>query len=47
MFIKEMDTNIKSQNKKANKYYLHYAYCPKYAKDFGHNFIVLFADLTS
>jgi hypothetical protein len=45
-FIKEMDTYLNSQNKKAKKYYVHYAYCPKCAKDFGHNYMVLFAELS-
>jgi hypothetical protein len=46
-FIKEMEVDLNSQNKKAKKYYVHYAYCPKCAKDFGHNYMVLFADITS
>jgi len=43
--MKEMDAYLKSQNKKAGKYYVHYAYCPKCAKEHGHNYMVLFAEI--
>ncbi|MGB5434877.1 MAG: hydrolase [Maribacter sp.] len=44
-FMKQMDTYLAQQHKKANDYYVHYAYCPKCAKKAGHNFMVLFAKL--
>ena len=44
-YIKEMETRLASENKKAKDYYIHYAYCPKCAKKFGHNYMVLFAEV--
>lgn len=44
-FIKEMDKDLASQENKAKKYYVHYAYCPKCAKDSGHNYMILFAEI--
>ncbi len=41
--IKVMDEYLAKQNKKAKKYYVHYAYCPGCAKKFGHNHMILFA----
>ncbi len=41
-FIKQMDTYLSKEDKKANNYYVHYAYCPKCAKEAGHNYMVLF-----
>ncbi|MFA6039435.1 MAG: hydrolase [Candidatus Peribacteraceae bacterium] len=42
-FMKEMDAYLQGQNSKASTYYIHYAYCPKCAKEAGHNYMVLFA----
>ncbi|NNK19013.1 MAG: hypothetical protein HKP49_07645 [Maribacter sp.] len=42
-FMKQMDAYLANQDKKASDYYVHYAYCPKCAKEAGHNFMVLFA----
>jgi hypothetical protein len=44
-FIKQMDTYLAHQHKKAINYFVHYAYCPKCAKKTGHNYMVLFAQL--
>lgn len=44
-FINEMNVFLASKDQKANDYYVHYAYCPKCAKEFGHNYVVLFAEL--
>lgn len=44
-FIKKMDAYLKKQRKKANNYFVHYAYCPKCAKEAGHNYMVLFAEV--
>ena len=42
-FVKVMDEYLKETGKKAKDYYVHYAYCPKCAKKFGHNYMILFA----
>lgn len=44
-FIKQMEVYLSEQQKKSIKYYVHYAYCPKCAKNFGHNYMVLFAQI--
>ena len=44
-FIKQMDAYLAKQGKKASDYYVHYAYCPKCAKEAGHNYMVLFAEV--
>lgn len=44
-YIKEMDNYLSEEGKKANKYYVHYAYCPKCAKESGHNYMILFAKI--
>jgi len=44
-FIKQMDAYLQKRKKEAERYYVHYAYCPKCAKEAGHNFMVLFAQL--
>jgi hypothetical protein len=43
--IKEMDEYLAAQGKKALKYYIHYAYCPKCSKKFGHNYCIAFAQV--
>jgi len=40
-----MDTYLSKQDKKDNNYYVHYAYCPKCAKEAGHNYMVLFGEV--
>ena len=44
-FIKQMNEFLSQKNKTAKKYYIHYAYCPKCSKKFGHNYILLFAEI--
>lgn len=44
-WIKEMDTYLASNGKKALKYFFHYAYCPKCAKKYGHNYCIAFAQV--
>lgn len=39
-YMQEMDQYLSSLNLKAKKYYFYYAYCPKCAKKYGHNYIV-------
>lgn len=42
-FIKEMEIYLAGQGKQAKDYYVHYAYCPKCAKKYGDNYMILFA----
>jgi hypothetical protein len=42
-FVKIMNEHLAETGKKAKDYYIHYAYCPKCAKKFGHNYMILFA----
>ena len=42
-FIEEMKESLDKKGRKAGKYYVHYAYCPKCSKKFGNNYMVLFA----
>lgn len=42
-FIKEMDAMLNEGGQMAKDYYVHYAYCPKCAKERGHNYMILFA----
>ncbi len=44
-YIKEMEIFLKEKGKTAKDYYVHYAYCPKCAKEFGNNYIILFAQV--
>lgn len=44
-FIKEMKIWLEKKGKQPKDYYVHYAYCPKCAKKFGHNYAVLFAQI--
>ena len=43
--IKEMQPYMSKKSKKAKDYYIHYAYCPKCAKKYNHNYMVLFAEV--
>jgi hypothetical protein len=44
-FIKEMDKYLNERQLTAKDYYVHYAYCPKCAKETGHNYMILFAQI--
>jgi len=44
-WIKEMDEYLKAKGKQAKKYYFYYTTCPKCAKIYGHNYVVLFAEI--
>ncbi|MDD2426398.1 MAG: hypothetical protein PHU00_10355 [Bacteroidales bacterium] len=44
-YIKEMDKYLKEKGLSAKDYYIHYAYCPKCAKERGHNYMILFAKI--
>ena len=41
----EMDRFVTQKGKKVNKYYVYYTTCPKCAKTYGHNYIVMFAEV--
>ena len=42
-YMKEMEEHLSHKGQKAKDYFVHYAYCPKCAKKFGNNYMVLFA----
>ena len=44
-YIREMDNYLDSKRKTAQKYYFYFAYCPKCARKYGHNYIVALADV--
>lgn len=44
-FIGEIEKSLKKKKAKALDYYVHYAYCPKCIKKYGHNYILLLAKL--
>ncbi len=44
-FIKVMDAYLKEMGKQAKRYYFYYTTCPKCAKKYGHNYIVLLAEV--
>lgn len=44
-WIKEMDKYLESIDKKAEDYLFYYTTCPKCAKKYGKNFVVLFAKI--
>ena len=44
-YIKEMEKYLSEQDKTPKDYYIHYAFCPKCAKENGHNYMILFAEV--
>ncbi|MFA5157627.1 MAG: hydrolase [Patescibacteria group bacterium] len=44
-WAKEMEEYVKSKDKEIKKLYFSYTTCPKCAKKFGHNYVVLFAEI--
>jgi len=44
-FIRQMNQYLAKKGKTANDYYIHYAYCPKCAKKYGNNYMILFAKI--
>jgi len=44
-YIKDMEAFLKQQGKKAKRYYFYYTTCPKCAKKYGHNYIVLLSEI--
>lgn len=45
-FFKQMNKYLDDKGMKSEKYYVHYAYCPKCAKEEGHNYMVLFGKIS-
>ncbi|NAS12272.1 hydrolase [Poritiphilus flavus] len=46
-FIKQMDVYLKDKMRRAEDYYVHYAYCPKCSEERGKNYMVFFAKVNS
>jgi hypothetical protein len=46
-FIGIMNEYLAESGKKAVDYYIHYAYCPNCAKKYGHNYMILFAEIST
>jgi len=44
-WMQDMDTYLKSVKKTAKKYYFYYTTCPLCAKKYGHNYVVIFAQI--
>jgi hypothetical protein len=44
-YMKQMKDILKTDNKEVEDFYVHYAYCPKCAEKFGHNYMVFFAKI--
>lgn len=44
-FVKIIDRYLAETGKKAKDYYIYYAYCPKCAEKFGHNYMIIFAQV--
>jgi hypothetical protein len=47
-FVKEMNIYLEKEGRKVPKndeYYIHYAYCPKCEKKYGHHYMILFAQV--
>jgi hypothetical protein len=45
-WIKEMNDYVKSKGKETKKLYFYYTSCPKCAKAYGKNYVVLFAQIS-
>jgi hypothetical protein len=47
-FVKDMNMYLGKDGRKIpgdDEYYIHYAYCPKCEKKYGHNYMILFAKI--
>jgi len=42
-YMREMENYVTSKGGRAENYFFYYTYCPKCAKKYGHNYIVVFA----
>ena len=45
-WIKEMNSFVDSRGQTVIKYYFYYTTCPKCARKYGHNYVVLFAQVS-
>ena len=45
-YMKELDDYAQGQKKKLGRYYFYHTTCPKCAKKYGHNYIVVFGEVT-
>ncbi len=43
--MKIMESALKEQGQEVEQFLVHYAYCPRCAKEAGHNYMVLFAKI--
>ena len=47
-FVKDMNMYLEQEGKripKDDEYYIHYVYCPKREKKYGHRYMILFAKI--
>ena len=44
-FIMQLKDFLHLQEEKAKRFFVHYAYCPKCAEEFDHNYMVIFAEI--
>ncbi|MFC2062413.1 hydrolase [Chloroflexota bacterium] len=44
-WLREMAQYVTRKGKQAKKYYCYYTICPKCAKVYGHNYVVVFAEV--
>jgi len=44
-WVKEMDEYLEKKDKRSKKYYFYFTTCPKCAKKYGHNYVVVFAQV--
>jgi len=44
-WIKEMEAYVEGKGKKIKDFYFYYTTCPKCAKKYGHNYVVVFAQV--
>jgi hypothetical protein len=45
-WLADMNATLARRGQAAHRFYVHYAYCPKCRKRYGHNYCVVFAQLT-
>ena len=43
--MKEMEELLAEEGKKAKRYFVHFAYCPKCVKQYGKNFMIVFVEV--
>ncbi|RAJ11515.1 hydrolase [Arenibacter echinorum] len=46
-FMKQLEADLAEEGKEVKDFYVHYAYCPKCAKERGQNYMVLFGELAT